>query len=172
MKFKSLSATLLGATALGLASLAVAQPAPPPAEPHDRMDHQGREGREHKTMPDMAKRMSEALQLTPAQQPALTAYIDSMKPPADKGDGQPPRMDMGKMTTPQRMDDMRAKMVEALARFDARATATKKFYAQLTPSQQKVFDNMHAKMRHNMRGPDGGERRGQDRPHRMDKTPG
>ena len=44
------------------------------------------------------------------------------------------------MTTPQRLDAMAAHMAQRQQAFAARAEATKRFYAQLTPSQQKAFD--------------------------------
>jgi Spy/CpxP family protein refolding chaperone len=52
--------------------------------------------------------------------------------------------DMAKLTTPERIDKMKAlgaqHMAEMTAAMDKRAEATKAFYAVLTPEQQKVFD--------------------------------
>ena len=50
------------------------------------------------------------------------------------------------LTTPERLDRQRAHMVERLAAFDRRAAATRTFYAQLTPAQQKTFDDQGARM--------------------------
>ena len=63
------------------------------------------------------------------------------------------------MSTPQRLDALRARSAERLATLDRRIAATKAFYAQLSPAQQKAFDAMapHGGMRgqHGMRGPGG-----------------
>jgi hypothetical protein len=47
-------------------------------------------------------------------------------------------------TTPERLDAQAKRMAEHQAAFQKRAAATRAFYAQLTPSQQKVFDTLHA----------------------------
>ena len=61
------------------------------------------------------------------------------------------------------LDAQRARMTERLARFDQRAAATKKFYAQLSPTQQKAFDTLAPRGpgkgmggRHGGHGPQGG----------------
>ncbi|HTX51165.1 MAG TPA: Spy/CpxP family protein refolding chaperone, partial [Caulobacteraceae bacterium] len=46
------------------------------------------------------------------------------------------------LTTPERLDKMAARMDERRARFNRVAAATKQFYAQLTPAQQKAFDSL------------------------------
>ena len=46
------------------------------------------------------------------------------------------------MTTPQRLDEMAARMADRQARFQKVAAATKTFYAALSPEQRKVFDEM------------------------------
>ena len=87
-----------------------------------------------------AEHLRAALQLRPDQEPALKAFLDASKPAARPARGD--RAAMAQMSTPQRLDAQRARMTERLARFDQRAAATKKFYAQLSPSQQKAFDAM------------------------------
>ena len=94
-----------------------------------------------------AQHLRDALQLRPDQEGALTAFIQASRPPehgmgehrmGDRDhDGGP---DGQAMTTPQRMDHMLAHMDEMHARMVAHVEATKRFYAQLTPSQQKAFD--------------------------------
>ena len=44
------------------------------------------------------------------------------------------------MTTPERIDHMRQQREQHHAEADRRGEATKAFYAQLTPAQQKTFD--------------------------------
>ena len=86
------------------------------------------------------------LKLTSAQEGAWTAYTTAMQPPAGlqqrHSDAQ--RAEMDKLTTPERIDKMRAlraeRMTQMNAVMDKRGDATKAFYAALTPEQQKVFD--------------------------------
>jgi Spy/CpxP family protein refolding chaperone len=77
-----------------------------------------------------------------------------MKPPADMMGKHPDRAEMDKLTTPERLDKMRAmhkeRMAEMEASMDKRAEATKTFYAALSAEQKKTFDSEHAKM--GMRG--------------------
>ena len=91
------------------------------------------------------------LKLTPAQEPAWTAFVATHTPPAGMV-GQPAAMaGMAKLPTPERIDkmkEMRAqRMGEMTAAMNKRGEATKVFYAALTPEQQKVFDA------HAMQGP-------------------
>jgi periplasmic protein CpxP/Spy len=148
MKFASIS--MAAALALAAGSAALAQPVPPPAGPHA-------EGR-HWQRPDpaqMAERhaqhLRDALQLRPDQEPALRALIASMQPPP--GDQEHMRKDHeagARLSTPERLDRMAARMAEHAARFRQRADAVKRFYAQLSPTQQKAFDAMPMKMGHGM----------------------
>ena len=138
---------------IGLA--ASAQSNPPPASatpnapmadkagpPHGRA-HGERMGRHDpaKRQEFMAKRMAalkDKLKLTPAQEPAWTSFAASMQPPAPHGRVEPG--DMAKLTTPERIDKMRAMRAQRQAEMDKRGDAAKTFYATLTPEQQKVFD--------------------------------
>lgn len=143
MKFTQFAPLALGGILLSgvVAGTSMAQQPPPPRQ------GAGPEGQREWRRPDpaaMAARRADhlraALQLRPDQEPALKAYLDASKPPERAGPGD--RQAMGGMTTPQRLDAARARMTERLARFDQRAAATKRFYAQLNPAQQKAFDAM------------------------------
>ena len=57
----------------------------------------------------------------------------------------PDREAMERMTTPQRIDAMKQMRAQRTADMDKRADATKTFYAQLTPPQQKAFDEVSLK---------------------------
>ena len=165
MTFKKLAPVALGGVLLTglMASASVAQQPPPAAAAG-----QPRDGRGEWRRPDpeaMAARRAEhlraALQLRPDQEPALKAFLDASKPAARPARGD--RAAMAQMSTPQRLDAQRARMTERLARFDQRAAATKKFYAQLSPSQQKAFDTLAPRGpgkgmdgRHGGHGPQGG----------------
>ena len=138
---------LAGLLAASLGSVAIAQNAPQAAAAQPaageasgraRMDPAQRQQRmaEHH-----AKRQAELkaqLKLTPAQEGAWNQYTAAMQPPA-KG----PRMDRAefdKLTTPQRIDRMQQRSAERQAQMKQRGDAVKAFYAQLTPEQQKVYD--------------------------------
>ena len=100
------------------------------------------------------------LKLAPAQENAWTAYTAALQPPAGKGmrPSEAQRAEMDKLTTPERIDKMRAlrgeRTTQMNAAMDKRGNATKTFYAALTPEQQKVFDTEHQK--HGARGEHGG----------------
>jgi len=148
MKLTRLAPLALGGVLLagGFAGASLAQVPPPPAQgashagqpggPRVRMDPEAMAAKR-------AERLRDVLQLRPEQEPALKAFLASFKRPAGMAErGRGGREQYAAMTTPQRLDAQRARLVERTARFDQRATATKKFYAQLSPSQQKAFDAM------------------------------
>lgn len=137
---------------MAVAGQAVAQPpAAPPAAP--RGAHAGMMQRDPaEMMKRHADKLRAVLQLTPAQEPALQAFLKAMAPPADmmqrmKGEHEA----MAKLTTPQRLDRMEAMRKEHEAKMDARIAATRAFYAQLTPAQQKAFDALPPMGGHGMK---------------------
>ena len=98
----------------------------------------------------MAKRqadMKAKLKITPVQESAWTAFTSAMQPPAGRmGWYQSPeqRAEVAKLTTPERIDKMRAlraqRSSEMNAITDKRDDATKIFYAALSAEQKAVFD--------------------------------
>jgi Spy/CpxP family protein refolding chaperone len=48
--------------------------------------------------------------------------------------------EMSKLPTPDRLDHILARAKEREQRIEMRVQATKEFYGQLTPAQQKTFD--------------------------------
>ena len=144
---------------LSLGGAAVAQPAPAAQEAGHRHE---RGDRPHRDPAEMAARraqhLRDTLQLTPNQEPALNAFVSSMAPPADRREKM--RADRGEraaMTTPERLDRMKARMADRQAQFARRADATMRFYSQLSPAQKKAFDAMPPK---GGRGGKGGGHRG------------
>ncbi len=114
----------------------------------------------------MAKRqaaLKDKLKITAAQEGAWAAFTSTMQPSADMHKR---RMDMragmDKLTTPERIDKMRTLRTERDAQMDKRASATKTFYAALSPEQQKVFD---AQTLHGGDGDGHGHGRGHGRRH-------
>lgn len=152
--------TLAFAAALGLsAGAATAQPAPGPgprAEGHQwhRPDPAQMAQRRAEMMQRHEQRLRDILQLRPDQEPALQALMASMKPPAGgPGAMMRPAPGAAPLTTPQRLDRMQAMMAEHMAQFQQHAAAVKRFYAQLTPAQQRAFDALAPMMmRHGMHG--------------------
>lgn len=84
------------------------------------------------------------LKITPAQEAAWTAYTAVMKLSAGMLAPHPERAEMAKLTTPERLDQMKAlhtqRLGEMTAAMDKHAEVTKALYAALTPEQQKQFD--------------------------------
>jgi Spy/CpxP family protein refolding chaperone len=127
--------------ALGVAAIAQtpppatgAAPAPMAREHHGRFDP----ARMQERMAQRQAALKQQLQLTAAQEGAWTAFTSAMKPPA--GMQRPDRAEFAKLTTPERIDRMRAMRAARSAEMDKRADATKTFYAALTAEQKKVFD--------------------------------
>ena len=122
-----------------------------------RMDHGGGMGhgpRDPAKMQEMiAKHQADLkakLKITPAQEGAWGSFTTAMKPPAGMMGQRPDRAEMGKLTTPERIDKMKAMRTQRDAEMDKRSDATKAFYAALSPEQKTVFDteSMHRGGRH------------------------
>ncbi len=128
----------------------------PRMEHHQRMDPA--------KMDEMrAKRTAELkakLKITAAQEGAWTTFTSAMKPPAHDAKQRPDRAELDKLSTPERLDKIRALRTQHLtdmqAEMNKRDDATKAFYTTLTPEQKKVFDEEHARMGQHHRG---GERK-------------
>ena len=93
--------------------------------------------------------LKHSLELSPAQEPAWNTFITSMQPgerPARLG--QLNRDEMQKLTTPERIERMRAQRAQRHAQADLRADAALAFYAELNPAQQKTFDKHTANHQH------------------------
>lgn len=131
--------------ALALPVLAQQPPAAPPAAgasaAHGRFhggDRQERQARHEAHRAERLAALKGQLKLTAAQEPAWATFTAAMQPSE-----RPARLDfkdMDKLTTPERIDRMRAMRAQHAAEADRRGEATKAFYATLTPEQQKTFD--------------------------------
>lgn len=85
------------------------------------------------------------LKLTPAQEGAWNTFVEARQPATMQTMPQrPDPVDMANLTTPERLDKMKEMRTERMstmyAAMDKRDAATRAFYAELTPDQQKVFD--------------------------------
>lgn len=164
---RRLNTTAVAAALLAALSLpALAQPAPADAAAPAATQTQ-RAHAQHKDRKEMRKQHGEhmqrraaelkaKLQLSPEQEGAWTTFTDAMKP-QERG-AQLDWKGMRDLTTPERIDRMRAMRAQRDAEMDRRGEATKAFYAQLNPAQQKTFDAQAQRMGPRMHG---GEHRGQ-----------
>lgn len=142
----------IAAAALALAGFAAQAQTPPPAPagPGPMPMHEGRgqfdPARMQQRMQERMQRRMESLkrilQLTPAQEGAWNAWTAAMRPSAQMMQQRGQREALERMTTPERIDRMRQLRAQRNAEMDRRAEATKTFYAQLTPPQQKAFDEV------------------------------
>ena len=134
--FKTILLTGLLAT---LTTVAQAQPGPGPGPgaggPGPNSDTRARM---YEHMDRHIADIKAKLKLTPDQEDLWTSYITAMKPPADAK--WPDRVEMEKLTTPERLDKMRELRKQRDAEMDKREAATRAFYAKLTPDQKKIFD--------------------------------
>lgn len=150
--------------ALALPALAQPTPANPPAMGAPAAGAEARKpGGDHRErrqahMAQRAAALKAQLKLTPAQEPAWATFTAAMQP----GERQAhlDRKDMQALTTPERIDRMRAMRAQHAAEADRRGEATKAFYATLTPEQQKTFDAQSHRM-----GPRGEHGHGKPGPH-------
>lgn len=90
------------------------------------------------------------LKLTPEQEPAWNAFVAAMKPDAKARAAHPAREELEKLSTPERIDKMRAlrdqQHSDMQAAMDKRDQATKTFYNALNAEQKKTFDAQHMRM--------------------------
>ncbi|MDO5693726.1 MAG: Spy/CpxP family protein refolding chaperone [Pseudomonadota bacterium] len=125
-----------------------------PAEWQKRMEQ-----RQQRMQERRAQRMADLkarLKITAEQEGAWNAYTAAMQPPAN-AQRLGPRMnsaEFDKLTTPQRIDRLEQFATERQAQMKQRSDAIKTFYAQLSPEQQKLYDDRA--MRGGKRGPWGG----------------
>ena len=145
-----LACTALVAALAGFAAPSFAQPGPgagPMAEQGQppRMRSMTPEQREQ-YMLKRAEAFKQKLQLTPAQEPAWNSLVQAMKPSAESRQARLDLQGLDKLTTPERIDRMRAMREQRAADMDRRADAVKAFYATLTQAQQKTFDAESARM--------------------------
>ena len=134
---KHIAIAVLMAT-MGLTA-ATAQTPPPAGGP--AAEHRGHRFDPAKMQERIAKRfadLKQKLQITAAQEGAWSSFTNAMKPGARPQ--RPDRDAMARMTTPDRIDQMRALRNQRIAEQDRRGDATKAFYAVLTPAQKQVFD--------------------------------
>jgi hypothetical protein len=154
----------LAPAALAFATLAHAQPPGGPGGPVVRMIHGGQDGAGFKAMHEamMEQHMEDlktVLRLRPDQDAALQALMAAHHPPEGgpgaimRHDG-PPRPPKA-MTTPERLAEMAEREQAMAAEHEKMRAALARFYAALTPEQQKVFDALQRLQGGHGHGPGG-----------------
>jgi len=143
-RFALISGLTAAALGLSVAGAAVAQISEPPGgPPPPPPGYQG--GAPAATPADQSDRLRQALGLRPDQEGALQAFIAAMAP--KPGEAERFRAEAERdqsLPTPQKLDRMVAHMDVMRAEVLARINATKLFYGQLTPGQQRAFDSLPA----------------------------
>ena len=139
---KSLHRHLIAAglvAAIGVGAIAQAQ-TPPAGAPGGKPDAAQMEQFRARMQERMAKRLGELkqkLQISAGQEAAWNTWTATMQPqPRQRMD----RAAFAQLTTPERIDRMRAVRAERTAEMDKRMDATKTFYAALNAEQKKMFD--------------------------------
>jgi protein CpxP len=163
LRFAALSALV----ALGAASGAQAQ-APSEGDHHGRPMAGQMPGQMQAQMRAMheargrqrAQDLRTVLRLRPDQEPALTAFLASHRPPMPPPEHRgPPGDGAMTMTTPQRLDETARREAEHAGLRLRHADALRAFYAALSPEQRQVFDALQ-RMQHGGGGGHGGGDRG------------
>lgn len=101
--------------------------------------------------------LHDKLGLSASQEGAWNDFIVKSKPNEHRT--RPDWSELSKLPTPDRLDHMLAMMKERQQAMESHAEAVKAFYAQLTPEQQKIFDesfSLHKieHEKHSMKGSD------------------
>jgi protein CpxP len=148
-----LLSSIMVSSICGVALAQQAGPAPDgPSRDHGRWDPAKMREHEEARHAERDKALHEVLGIQPAQEAAFAAFTGAMKPPEWRRDGGPDADarrggadEAGMtMTTPQRLDRMKAEMDQRFAAMrealDKRIEATKALYAVLDPRQRAVMD--------------------------------
>ena len=123
----------------------------------EQMQQQKREQRMERWQQHRTERMAAfkaQLQLTPAQEPAWAEFTSAMQP--GQRHARLDREGMDNLTTPERIDRMRALRIQRAAEADRRGDAVKTFYAALSAPQQTTFDQQMQQMQKRMHKGQGG----------------
>ena len=157
MKMKSITAAAVLA-ACGLAAQAQTPPPPAPgAAPHMQMQMPGGAAMHERMQEHMQQRLQRRmeslkriLQISPAQDGAWNNWVAAMRPdPRSMEQRHRMREEFSRLSTSVRLVRLCVLRSLCFVLLVRRADATTAFYAQLTPPQQKAFDEVALKF---MRG--------------------
>ena len=125
------------------------------AGPMDPARMQERRARMEQRMAERMEFFKFKLKVTPAQEAAWNTWTTAMKPAANRPQ-RPDRAEFERLSTPERIDRMRAMRTTRQAEMDKKMDATKTFYTALNADQKKVFDAASLKMLQHRGGGRGG----------------
>lgn len=138
------------APALALAAAAHAQPAGPPSHGVHGAPAAEMKAHHEAMQKQHLEDLRTILRLRPDQEPALAAFVEAHKPRTFEVRKSAPA---AAQTTPQRLEQMAKHEAKMSEHQEQMRQALTKFYAALTPEQQKVFDALHR-----LKGPQMGRR--------------
>lgn len=156
---RHLAATALGTAITALSFTAIAQntapiPAAPAAQAATPAPHHAQESRQHhgpqaqaerqkrfeQALAERQARLKDSLQLRPEQESAWKDFVGQTQPKPRAMGERLSREQWNQMNTLQRLDRLEAMKAERDAQFKQRHDGIRRFYSQLSPSQQKAFD--------------------------------
>lgn len=133
---------------LGIGAMAQPQVAPTPpataAAPQPSMREHGPQDRAamfERRQQRMERRLGslkQELKITPQQESAWNTWAAAVRPGARMP--RPDRAELERLSTPERIERLRALRAQRMAEMDKRLDATATFYATLTLEQKKLFD--------------------------------
>jgi hypothetical protein len=133
---------LIALAVLGMGSAAVAvqaQTTPPEGRHANAVTQEQRMAKMNEYFAKRQAKLHDALQLTPAQEPAWATYQAALKPGAMM-DAHGDHAALAALPAPARMEKMIAMGKQHIALMESRLAALNTFYAVLTPAQKQVFD--------------------------------
>ncbi|KQT12296.1 Spy/CpxP family protein refolding chaperone [Ramlibacter sp. Leaf400] len=143
-----LTCALLASLGIAAQAQTPATPAAPAASSAERQHgHHGKKFDPAKRTEMVNKRLADLkqkLKVGPNQETAWTSFSTAMQPSAQRA--RPDRDAIARMSTPDRIDHLRALRDQRNAEMDRRAEATKSFYGQLSAEQKKTFDDETVRM--------------------------
>jgi Spy/CpxP family protein refolding chaperone len=141
--------TIMAALLFVVNGYAAAQTAPPPqdAPPLSPAEQQKRFDEMREKMAKRQAELHDQLKITPAQEAAWKAFVQSSEPRLPSGKD---ASDLEKMNAVERMEKNLDNLRDHQARAQARLTALKNLYNTLSQEQQKRFDDHHKQVRKEM----------------------
>jgi periplasmic protein CpxP/Spy len=154
-----LAAAVIAAAGLGALAQAQTPAAPGSSGRPDAARMEQFHARMQQRMAERLGELKQKLAITPAQEGSWSTWTAALQPALHQ---RPDRAQFQSMTTPERIDQMRALRAQRSADMDRRMDATKTFYGSLSAEQKKVFDAESARFlargeHHGHRGHHGGE---------------
>ncbi len=129
-------ATVLLSALTWVAPALAQQGLPPPGPPPDAQGGPP-------TPAEQSDRLRQVLNLRPDQEGALQAFIAAMQPkPSEVEAIREEAARDATLPTPQKLDATSARIDRMRNEVMARIAATRTFYGQLTPDQQRLFDHL------------------------------